>query len=295
MGGSVRQTPDVVSMHLLVLSAFRRKALAVIPKDMIGLNAPFGAQCFPTVWRGFWWEALNCLNAPFGAQCFPTLAAFYDDAHYLPSQCTFWCSVLSDRSEHRAPGARLRSQCTFWCSVLSDAQHRRYTCSNVRVSMHLLVLSAFRRDVAQRAYALEQKVSMHLLVLSAFRPVRAAHSPHNEQVSMHLLVLSAFRPGLRTSCGRHTIRLNAPFGAQCFPTYSTEQVGESYTCLNAPFGAQCFPTGSLARADFSRSVSMHLLVLSAFRPITVRNGSKKVVDTGLNAPFGAQCFPTLGA
>ena len=59
---------------------------------------------------------------------------------------------------------------------------------------------------------------------------------------MHLLVLSAFRlwpcrPRQRSQC-----------------------------CLNAPFGAQCFPTrqaGSKRRRP--RRVSMHLLVLSAFR------------------------------
>ena len=37
------------------------------------------------------------------------------------SQCTFWCSVLSDSD---IPGSKdgqaFQSQCTFWCSVLSD-------------------------------------------------------------------------------------------------------------------------------------------------------------------------------
>ena len=38
------------------------------------------------------------------------------------SQCTFWCSVLSDLSEAvRLTGyLQERSQCTFWCSALSD-------------------------------------------------------------------------------------------------------------------------------------------------------------------------------
>ena len=62
----------VVSMHLLVLSAFRRILIVFLTSAIIGLNAPFGAQCFPT----------------------------RDRATRRPrkrlSQCTFWCSVLSD-------------------------------------------------------------------------------------------------------------------------------------------------------------------------------------------------------
>ena len=58
---------------------------------------------------------------------------------------------------------------------------------------------------------------------------------------MHLLVLSAFRLG---SLLRRMLCL----------------------CLNAPFGAQCFPTPASRAAALDRfTVSMHLLVLSAFR------------------------------
>ena len=60
-----------VSMHLLVLSAFRRGGIAV-----------FGS-------------GIDCLNAPFGAQCFPTPRRRRGRAG-PGSQCTFWCSVLSD-------------------------------------------------------------------------------------------------------------------------------------------------------------------------------------------------------
>ena len=61
--------------------------------------------------------------------------------------------------------------------------------------------------------------------------------------------------------------LNAPSGAQRFPTLA---IWESVTTrpfrLNAPFGAQCFPTERpLASPLGSSCVSMHLLVLSAFR------------------------------
>ena len=86
-------------MHLLVLSAFRLKWMA----DRKG--------------------KFYCLNAPSGAQCFPTF--------------------LGNAVELSNP-----------------------------VSMHLLVLSAFRR---QRRYCHDGsvRVSMHLLVLSAFRPAIA--------------------------------------------------------------------------------------------------------------------------
>ena len=41
------------------------------------------------------------------------------------SQCTFWCSVLSDsRDRGNRNLRRRRSQCTFWCSVLSDSQQK---------------------------------------------------------------------------------------------------------------------------------------------------------------------------
>ena len=63
--------PKHVSMHLLVLSAFRPD----------GVVASVGSAA--------------------------------------ESQCTFWCSVLSDVTMRLADFAAL-SQCTFWCSVLSD-------------------------------------------------------------------------------------------------------------------------------------------------------------------------------
>ena len=61
-------------------------------------------------------------------------------------------------------------------------------------------------------------------------------------VSMHLLVLSAFRLGRNVVCVRRAAGLNAPFGAQCFPTQIANMVSSKEAL-----------------------VSMHLLVLSAFR------------------------------
>ena len=145
-----KSTNRRVSMHLLVLSAFRRVF------SRISIAQTIGSQC--TFWCSvlsdyrtvqicgrrdksqctFWCSVLSdgnhaariqlnkCLNAPFGAQCFPT---------------------PQSSSPHETPSA---SQCTFWCSVLSDGSRMLETCNAWEVSMHLLVLSAFRRTKALR-------------------------------------------------------------------------------------------------------------------------------------------------
>ncbi len=84
--------------------------------------------------------------------------------------------------------------------------------------MHLLVLSAFRPVGKLRAWA-DLEVSMHLLVLSAFRRngKHIVFGYADSYVSMHLLVLSAFRQKAGASFER-LVGLNAPSGAQCFPT-----------------------------------------------------------------------------
>ena len=158
------------------------------------------------------------------------------------------------------------------------------------VSMHLLVLSAFRPHCPKESKR-QLYVSMHLLVLSAFRRTTAltartgistsqctfwcsvlsdwgrqlAPAITGSRVSMHLLVLSAFRhEATYTAAG--VLGLNAPFGAQCFPTRVRTRIVARVVC-----------------------VSMHLLVLSAFR---LPNVPVRFIQVGLNAPFGAQCFPT---
>ena len=329
-----------VSMHLLVLSAFRlkRKIEAWLTAGLNapfgaqcfptvcgagvgdgtgeGLNAPFGAQCFPTPVGGGGGVACQCLNAPFGAQCFPTswkrywqtqilsvsmhllvLSAFRLHGHSRAddqdggSQCTFWCSVLSDGKGSSIYLYGIRgSQCTFWCSVLSDLKRSRSRLEGRSVSMHLLVLSAFRPDAAARM----------LICGSLNAPFGAQCFP---------------TPGTSSTFGG-AASLNAPFGAQCFPTLRwgdrPRRLGLSqctFWCsvlsdtfalsiprargvsrLNAPFGAQCFPTDSACRSTSRISVSMHLLVLSAFRLYSRVYAYHE--STGLNAPFGAQCFPT---
>ena len=85
-------------------------------------------------------------------------------------------------------------------------------------------------------------------------------------------------------------RLNAPFGAQCFPTHAPMSARRHPYSLNAPFGAQCFPTQTTCSQCQCRRVSMHLLVLSAFR-LQIATCHHPFAHC-LNAPFGAQCFPT---
>ena len=67
------------------------------------------------------------------------------------SQCTFWCSVLSDVARRPSAFTDNQSQCTFWCSVLSDPHHPRTRLTKGDVSMHLLVLSAFRLRLQKTA------------------------------------------------------------------------------------------------------------------------------------------------
>ena len=182
-------------MHLLVLSAFRRDMWQFV-------NEGFASQCT------FWCSVLSDSAAPL----LMTVAEL--------SQCTFWCSVLSDFVAKASDCAPCwSSQCTFWCSVLSDAEEdapRRGATPGV--SMHLLVLSAFRQARDALTAAAEFAVSMHLLVLSAFRQDGLRAHESLSQVSMHLLVLSAFRPS-PWQATRHTCScFNAPSGAQCFPT-----------------------------------------------------------------------------
>ncbi len=157
-------------MHLLVLSAFRHRPTRTHHYSFRSLNAPFGAQCFPTRKRR------NEVNVTRVSMHLLVLSAFRPNDSAPPaldyeSQYTFWCSVLSDRSDSSSALTVLMSQCTFWCSVLSD-------------------------------------------------PVRVNRRAHRRGVSMHLLVLSAFRLDDRLPPpARRRASLNAPFGAQCFPTH----------------------------------------------------------------------------
>ena len=135
----------------------------------------------------------------------------------LVSQCTFWCSVLSDIKRQLIEGLRLKGLNAPFGAQCFPTPNAPPTCLRTAVSMHLLVLSAFRHWPGRRrppaASCLNapfgaqcfptrivpwqgqlQGVSMHLLVLSAFRRKSLALWAIPCPVSMHLLVLSAFRP-----------------------------------------------------------------------------------------------------
>ena len=162
---------DHVSMHLLVLSAFQQV-------KMTSNDSSFTlSQCT------FWCSVLSDTateNTPSSTTC--------------RSQCTFWCSVLSDwNGPYVWLKINLASQCTFWCSVLSDQEHRRVFEFFQRVSMHLLVLSAFRQNLASpcgRRATSSSQCTFWCSVLSD--GVKSNRNP-KRFVSMHLLVLSAFR------------------------------------------------------------------------------------------------------
>ena len=161
-----------VSMHLLVLSAFRHRTIRWRSRRSFGLNAPSGAQCFPT------------------------------------------------RFLRRRTCRAFRSQCTFWCSVLSDLEGRPWRRSNAHVSMHLLVLSAFRLGDKWKTMGMARVLSQCTFWCSVLSDsILSSIGCSRNTVSMHLLVLSAFRLHFHM---RHAPavdgRLNAPSGAQCFPT-----------------------------------------------------------------------------
>ena len=50
----------------------------------------------------------------------PYEPAIWLHGEFGKSQCTFWCSVLSDEFANVGRIPSFESQCTFWCSVLSD-------------------------------------------------------------------------------------------------------------------------------------------------------------------------------
>ena len=105
---------------------------------------------------------------------------------------------------------------------------------------------------------------MHLLVLSAFRRPNTGQwrLSLESQCTFWCSVLSDPMIALPDT---HVMGLNAPFGAQCFPTFEVMARLTSEAGLNAPFGAQCFPTVKSRLRPWPGRVSMHLLVLSAFR------------------------------
>ena len=86
------------------------------------------------------------------------------------------------------------------------------------------------------------EVLMHLMALGAFRPSHTRACATGEPtVLMHLMALGAFRPSTMSLVRLCTSRLNAPYGARCFPT-------------NREF----------VLAGLAQPVLMHLMALGAF-------------------------------
>ena len=140
----------------------------------------------------------------------------------VPSQCTFWCSVLSDLElSTRRDRPFNKSQCTFWRSVLSDVLTGRYPTlwvpDGLNAPSGAQCFPTGQWRLSLDCYTWSQ-CTFWCSVLSDVRPRR--HQPRRGRgVSMHLLVLSAFRRRNTLTDMRVTaLSLNAPSGAQCFPT-----------------------------------------------------------------------------
>ena len=234
-----------------------------------GLNAPSGAQCFPTLLSKtllvvltyvsqctFWCSVLSDhgpigtirvpllgLNAPSGAQCFPTqcgrLAPASGRSLNAPSGAQ--CFSTGDDVHPEVAGV-VWSQCTFWRSVLSD------TSMMIAYAARLTSLNA---PSGAQCFPTATR--------SQLPPNLRLNAPSGAQ---------CFPTWLEGSWWRDTdlSRLNAPSGAQCFPTNCTGSRCMRGSRLNAPSGAQCFPTD---------------------RGPKVRTSAES-----FNAPSGAQCFPT---
>ena len=97
-GPVLNELLSAVSMHLLVLSAFRLTGGNKEQTDALLSQCTFWCSVLSDFVSDatFVWRASG-LNAPSGAQCFPTSTIFRVSVMaYIWSQCTFWCSVLSD-------------------------------------------------------------------------------------------------------------------------------------------------------------------------------------------------------
>ena len=229
------------------------------------LNAPSGAQCFPTVFDGvpdtdyqsqctFWCSVLSDKNP------------YRQKAKALSSQCTFWCSVLSDLGTWLyGSGALLGSQCTFWCSVLSDPDRPQAQPSGVCLNAPSGA-QCFPTHGCRAGRGSVRVVSMHLLVLSAFR-LQSIPSPTQTATSQCTFWCSVLSDQLTLKRRRRHNRSQCTFWCSVLSDSKTQSL--------------------LARPI---TVSMHLLVLSAFRLLTCTPYTW--CTHSLNAPSGAQCFPT---
>ncbi len=209
------------------------------------------------------------LNTPCGAGCLSTLATLPQYAAsadvsihrvvlgaYRPegmrdrwwneaSQYTVWCWVLIDTLKSLARFGTLTSQYTVWCWVLIDFQ-------------------------SGNPLSLINMVSIHRVVLGAYRPhVVVADLPRQLVVSIHRVVLGAYRQLVLVSDAAEQAGLNTPCGAGCLSTANAECLKNGGTesqytvwcwvlidpkqraarrkavCLNTPCGAGCLSTNKM--------------------------------------------------
>ena len=232
-----------VSMHLLVLSAFRRKSqFAKFEIEQVSIHLLVLSAFRPANRKTF---ATTTSKVSMHLLVLSAFRPVIDglDALDCGSQCTFWCSVLSDTSKQVcglwpfATGLNAPSGAQYF-PTWSATDHRILLAI---VSMHLLVLSAFR---------LEQCLFARTVFLCLNAPSGA----------------QCFPTAALSAKAEYVDCLNAPSGAQCFPTRRRIRAWLMWMSLNAPSGAQCFPTETPGQVwALIREVSMHLLVLSAFR------------------------------
>ncbi len=120
------------------------------------------------------------------------------------------------------------SQCTFWCSVLSDSMSLLYRTA-ARVSMHLLVLSAFRPQKTRGIVGFSQsQCTFWCSVLSDSAPGKPRHNAvYRNEIAADLESTTSNRPARvqlnhTTAKNRHktTQRRRRPLPASTPPTFN---------------------------------------------------------------------------
>ena len=205
-------------MHLLVLGAFRLRNSALPSSSSGRLNAPSGAWCFPTDFLRTTKNLTDGLNAPSGAWCFPTSLNDPNNRGILAVSMHLLVLGAFRPGEMRLFQYNYPSQCTFWCLVLSDLpersqQPRDFSCLNAPSGAWCFPTG--RRQGGKRFGV--ASVSMHLLVLSAFRPRWSPNtcSPPRLNSPFGAWCFPTLRLARLIS---RVSSLNAPSGAWCFPT-----------------------------------------------------------------------------
>ncbi len=141
----------------------------------------------------------------------------------------------------------LSSQCTFWCSVLSDScptgrsrgMSRRL---NAPYGARCFLTTICVRICAAGLCRLNAPYGARCFLTSW-----AIHRPWSSPMSLNAPY--GARCFLTRSCTDWgtgwPLRLNAPFGARCFLTILNFESGGGIRpeSLNVPFGARCFLTG----------------------------------------------------